>query len=289
MLRRINSKKNNDTIYRDENTQRFFVDINNPKYKPLDDEVIRSMFEADRQKYKERIINANIRFVVTVAKTYDNGENIMDFTNEGIEGLLEAFERYDPKSEAKFSSYAVWWIKARMSDFVLKRHMIQKPYQRKVGSKAVKFREKFYLENEREATTDEIKDFLLKDIGYVPKSDDEIYGLSVTSINDRLGDSDGDDDKEAFGEYALLTASDNDYNATIENDALANDLEKMMECLSKRDKEIIIRHIYNDESMHEIAMDMGMTKERIRQIINAGLEKMKSSAFAKTRFAHLLK
>jgi RNA polymerase sigma factor (sigma-70 family) len=288
MLRRVYHKINNDTIYRDDNIQRFFVDINNPKYKPLDDEVIRSMFETDRQKYKERIINANIRFVVTIAKNYDNGESIMDFTNEGIEGLLEAFERYDPKSEAKFSSYAVWWIKAKMSDFVLKRNMVQKPYQRKLGSKALKFRERFLLENEREATIDEIKDFLMEDIGYVPKSEDEIYGLSVTSINESLGGSDGDDDKEAFGEYALLTACDNDYNATIENDALANDLEKMMKCLSERDKEIIIRHIYNDESMYEIAMDMEMSKERVRQIITAGLEKMKSSEYAKKFFSRYL-
>ena len=77
-----------------------------PKYDPIkDDQVMREMFK-DRQQFRDLIINSHIRLVATIAKEYDNADRFMDFNQVGIEGLLEAFEKYDPSQTAKFSSYA---------------------------------------------------------------------------------------------------------------------------------------------------------------------------------------
>ena len=85
--------KNNSSIHRTENVQRYFKDINNPKYAPIeDDRVLREMFR-DREMFKDIIINAHIRLVATIAKSYDNGDKFMDFNQEVIEGLMEAFDR----------------------------------------------------------------------------------------------------------------------------------------------------------------------------------------------------
>ena len=84
-------KPSTSTIFRTENIERFFKDIKNPKYRPLDDYSIRKMFR-DRETFRDRIINANIRLVVNIAKEYDNSDKMMDYYQEGIEGLLIAFE-----------------------------------------------------------------------------------------------------------------------------------------------------------------------------------------------------
>ena len=76
--------------------------------------VMREMFR-NREQYRDIIINSNIRLVATIAKEYDADDKFMDYNQEGIEGLLEAFEKYDPDSNSKFTTYASYWIKAKMS------------------------------------------------------------------------------------------------------------------------------------------------------------------------------
>ena len=144
------------TIKRTANIQRYFVDIAKPMYDPIkDDQVMREMFK-DRQQFRDLIINSHIRLVATIAKTYDNADKFMDFNQVGIEGLLEAFEKYDPSQTAKFSSYAAFWIKAKMSMLCREIGLIQKSNQGKIGSKAIKFQDQYFAQNMREATPDEI-------------------------------------------------------------------------------------------------------------------------------------
>ena len=119
------------TIFRSENVQRYFKDIKNPKYNPIEDKLVRELFK-DREMFKDIIINAHIRLVASIAKTYDNMDKFMDFNQEGIEGLYEAFDKYDPTSPAKFSSYAALWIKAKMSMLCRTFNMVQRSNQGKI-------------------------------------------------------------------------------------------------------------------------------------------------------------
>lgn len=277
-------------IKRTENIQRYFVDIAKPKYDPIkDDQVMREMFK-DRQQFRDLIINSHIRLVATIAKEYDNADRFMDFNQVGIEGLLEAFEKYEPSQTAKFSSYAAYWIKARMSMLCREIGLIQKSNQGKIGSKAIKFQDQFFSQNMREATPDEIVKHLKENCGIDIHNADEVLNVAINSISEKWGSvPDADGTLESNGEFAIRTATHNGYEDVIEQEDLSDAIQKMMCGLSAREKNFVIRHICNEESYDSIAESEGYSIERVRQIVVNGLKKMKGSEFAKKRFACYLK
>jgi RNA polymerase sigma factor (sigma-70 family) len=279
-------KYSSSTLVRTDNVQRYFKDIKCSKYNPLDDSIIRELF-ADRNKNREQIINANIRLVATIAKSYDNSDSFMDYNQEGIEGLIEAIDRYNPCEEAKFSTYAANWIRSKMSMLCKKINMIQRSNQGKIGSKAIKFQEQFLKENMREATTEEIIEHLSENCGIDVKYANEIFGVKINSINDEL-----DDDgltPESSGEFAVKTACENNYFKTIEEEDLTIAIGKMLTMLTNKERDFVTRHIINGNSYADIAEDMNCTAERVRQIVVGALKKMKNSKFAKSKFACYLK
>lgn len=280
-------KTSNSTTYRTENVQRYFKDIANPKFNPIfDDSALRRLF-IDREKNREQIFNAHIRLVATIARAYDNNENFMDFNQSGMEGLLIAIDKYDYTQESKFSSYAALWIRAKMSMLCREFNMVQRSNQGKIGSKAIKFQEQFFKENMREATTDEIVEYLSEHCDIDVLYANEVYGVSVNSINSEL-----DDDgltPESCGEFAVKTACENDFFVKIEKEDLEDAIGKLMRVLTAREKEFVTRHICNGDTFADIAEDFDLTKERVRQIIVGGLKKMKDCEFAKKRFACYLK
>ena len=276
------------TILRSDNVQRYFKDIRNQKYNPIEDSVIREMFKT-REMFRDLILNAHIRLVASIAKTYDNEDKFMDFNQEGIEGLLEAFEKYDPTSPAKFSSYAALWIKAKMSMLCRTFNMVQRSNQGRIGSKAIKFQEEFYKKNMREATTDEIIDYLSENCNIDVIYTDEIFNITVESIDHEINDDSDGLTPETSGEFAVKTASENEYLAESEKEDLSDAIQKMMSILNTKEKEYVTRHIIHGESYADIAEDFGCTTERVRQIVVGGLKKMKNSDFAKKHFACFLK
>lgn len=279
--------KDNRNIYRTENIQRFFKDIANAKYNPLDDDIIREMFK-DRDTYRDLIINANIRLVVTIAKTYDCKDKIMDFTQEGFEGLIEAIDKYDPNQVSKFSSYAAYWIKAKMSMLCREMSIVQKSNVGKIGSKIKKFQDKYFKENMVEATPEQVIEYLSNECDIDILNRDEVIDLDVKSINDEL-DNEGDFTVESSGEFAVRTASDNGFIQQMNADELSESLRLMMGTLNDKEREYITRHICNEESYESIAYDLKITAERVRQIVVSGLEKMKNCKYAKEHFSCYLK
>jgi DNA-directed RNA polymerase sigma subunit (sigma70/sigma32) len=100
-----------------------------------------------------------------------------------------------------------------------------------------------------------------------------------------------DDEKstEECGEFAMKTSSINGYVDAIEKEDLSDAVRKLMMVLTAKEKDFVIRHIYNNESYEVIAENVGCSIERVRQIVVGALKKMKSSEFAKTRFGGMLK
>lgn len=279
--------KNSSSItLRTENVQRYFKDINKPKYNPLDDVIIRRLF-ADRNKNKERIINSHIRLVATIARAYDHNENFMDFNQIGIEGLLEAIDKYSVTETSKFSSYAAYWIRARMSMLCRELNMVRRSNQGKIGSKAIKFQEKFFNENMRDATTEEIIEHLSENCGIDIRYTNEVFGINVNSINDEL-DDDGMT-PESCGEFAVRTACENDSIVQMEKEDLEYAINILMKVLTDKERDFVTRHICNGETFESIAEKFGYNKERVRQIVVGGLKKMKECEFAKRKFACYLK
>jgi RNA polymerase sigma-32 factor len=274
------------TIYRTENIQRYFKDIKHPKYNPIEDRFIREMFR-ERRKFREQIINANIRLVATLAKEYDTNEYFMDYNQVGIEGLLAAFEKYDPNNPSKFTTYAAYWIRAKMSLLCRELNLVQRSNQGKIGSKAVKFVEQYFAENMCAPSTEQIVEHLAKNCNIDIQYSNEVFAIKVTSI-----DTDVDDEKltvENSGEFAVRTATCNNYIDTIEEEDLQYAIGVMMRELTAKEKDFVMRHIYNGESYFTIAEREKLTKERVRQIVQGGLKKMKQCEFAKKHFACYLK
>lgn len=279
-------KNSSSTTFRTENVQRYFKDINKPKYNPLDDVVIRRLF-ADRNKNKERIINSHIRLVATIARAYDHNENFMDFNQVGIEGLLEAIDKYSVTEVSKFSSYAAYWIRAKMSMLCRELNLIRRSNQGKIGSKAKKFQEQFFATNMREASIEEIVEHLAENCDIDILYANEVISVKVSSINAEL-DDDGMT-PETSGEFATRTASQNDFIKEIEQEDLADAVGKLLRVLTDKERDFVTRHIFNGETYDAIAENAGCTIERVRQIVVGGLKKMKGCEFAKTRFACYLK
>lgn len=279
-------KNSNSTTYRTENVQRYFNDIKHPKYNPISDRELRVLF-ANRKQNRELIFNAHIRLVATIARAYDRNDKIMDFNQVGVEGLLEAIDKYNPNEDSKFSSYAAYWIRAKMSMLCRDFNMVQRTNQGKIGSKAIKFQEQFFKDNMREATPEEIAEYLSEELGIEFQHAGDVFGINVNSINDEL-DDDGMT-PESCGEFAVRTACENDFFVQMEKEDLANAVSKLMKVLTDKEKEFVTRHVYNGDSYADIAEDFGCTAERVRQIVQGGLKKMKNCEFAKTRFSCYLK
>ncbi len=281
--------KQQTTIYRTIAENRYFKEISNRRYSPIEDSTIRKMFKEDRNKYKDAIINANIRLVATIAKEFDRRDKFLDYNQEGFEGLLEAFEKYDPNQPAKFSTYAGYWIRAKMSLLCTDFNIVQRSNQRKIGSRAKKFQEKFLLENMREASQEEIIKHLSEKHNIDIHYENEIYDIKVSSINAELSDDSDGFTQESNGEFAIRTASENDYNKEIEREDMAMTIKKMMRSLNEKERTYITRHIYNDETYESIADSVDCSVERVRQIVVGGLAKMKKSEYAKTHYTYFCK
>lgn len=272
-------------IDRTENVQRFFKDVNTSKYQKLEDSDIRMLFE-DRDANRELIINANIRLVVTIAKTYDSKDKFMDFINEGVEGLMIAVDKYDPNNPAKFSTYASNWIMAKMSNLCKEFDMVQQTNKSLIGSKGYKFKEKFFTENQREPSADEIIEYLETQNIHIQHASD-VFAYSVKSINEEL-----DDDHltpESSGEFAVKTASENDFIKQMEDEDMSEGIRLMTKVLKPRELDYVIKYVCYDVPYKDIAEDAGCTVERVRQIVVGALNKMKSSDVAKKYFACFLK
>jgi RNA polymerase sigma factor (sigma-70 family) len=167
--------------------------------------------------------------------------------------------------------------------------LIQKSNQGKIGSKAIKFQDQFYSQNLREATVDEIVEYLKANYDIEIHNSDEVLNVAIASISEKLGSAEDGGTQESNGEFATRTATRNGYEDVIEQEDLSDAIQKMMCGLSERDKNFVIRHICNEESYDSIAESAGYSIERVRQIVVNGLKKMKGSEFAKTRFACYLK
>jgi DNA-directed RNA polymerase sigma subunit (sigma70/sigma32) len=169
-------------------------------------------------------------------------------------------------------------------------NIVQRSNQGKIGLKAIKFQEDFFKKNMREATTDEIIEHLSENYNIEVFYSDEIFNITVESI-DREIDEDGGDGNtlENCGEFAIKTASENEYVAESDRDDMSTAISQMMSILTDKEKDFVTRHIINGDSYADIAEDFGYTSERVRQIVSGGLKKMKNSEFAKKHFACFLK
>lgn len=230
----------------------------------------------DDREALERLVCANLRFVVSVAKQYQNqGLTLPDLINEGNIGLIKAAEKFDETRGFKFISYAVWWIRQSILQALAEQsRMVRLPLnQVSAVSRINKLIMKFEQEHERKPSAYELSE-LIDETPEKIRDSLRANGRPM-SINAPLGE--GDDST------LLEVISDENTPQTdrgMIDKSLATEIERMLDTLDEREKTIVEMcfGINNREmTLEEISEKFGLSRERVRQIREKALLKLRHS------------
>ena len=227
------------------------------------------------KKAREQMIKANLRLVVKIARDYENyGMPLLDLINEGNIGLMKAVERFDPAKGAKFSTYGAWWIKqsikralANQSKTIrLPVHVVDKVAH--IRRAALKLQEIFG----REPSDDEIAE----ELGISRRRVTQYRAAAVTPTS--LDASLGDEDSNRISDVVEDERADTPYEE-LEEKTDTNLVRDMLKKLDAREATILqLRFNLNgerEETLEEIGKRFGVTRERIRQIQEMALTKLR--------------
>jgi RNA polymerase primary sigma factor len=238
------------------------------------------------RKALERLVKANLRFVVSVARNYQNqGLPLSDLINEGNLGLIRAASRFDEKKNFKFISYAVWWIRQAILQALAEQSRIIKLPLNRVGTihKIGKMQSKLEQKFRRLPNVEELAAELNIDIAEV--QDTIKIGNSHMSLDAPL--QHGEDSKL----MDVLQDEDQDLpdNGLMEV-SLQEEINKTLETLSEREKEVVRLYFgIGEETSHtleEIGQRFNLTRERARQIKEKALRRLKHSSRSKRLLAY---
>lgn len=228
------------------------------------------------EKALDRLVRANLRFVVSIAKQYNNtGMELMDLINEGNMGLIEAARRFDETRGFKFISYAVWWIRQQILLAISEQgNIIRKPLNHATNlSRINRINAKFEQENGRRASTSELADML--NIG-----EDKITSALVGSGRTMSMDAPFNDDED----NTLLDVISEDDDVSVEknlmSESLSTDLNNVLGSLSTRDKSVICMFYGIGErqyTLDEIGDHLNLSRERVRQIKDRSIRSLRSN------------
>ena len=231
----------------------------------------------------EKLTKANLRFVVSVSKQYQNqGLTLPDLINEGNLGLIKAAQRFDETRGFKFISYEVWWIRQSILQSLSEQSRIVRLPLNKIGTinKINKTFSKLEQEFEREPTTGEISD-LLEMTEQDVKESMRTTGRHV-SMDAPLSNSD-----DGSGNlYDLMISNDSPSpEHELINDSLRREIERALTTLTMREAEVLRSFFGLDGkaamTLEEIGEKFDLTRERVRQIKEKGIRRLKHTSRSK--------
>ena len=233
--------------------------------------------EDEKNAIKQRIANANLRFVLSVAKKYStDGDRVAELVSIGTIGLYRAIDCFDSTKGFKFISHAVHWIRAEFSEFFRgEANFVRRSNNAKIGTKDKAIISRFLQTEQREPTEDEIIEALEQEYGIEVKNRLDVVKVRTDFISENMN---GDDDStvEDSGEFATITATHNEYEDEIERDAQRALIAKILSRLTIREQEIVCRYFgigREEQDVSVIADEFGLTEERIRQLITKEIPK----------------
>ncbi|HZH54130.1 MAG TPA: RNA polymerase sigma factor RpoD/SigA [Sphingobacteriaceae bacterium] len=226
----------------------------------------------------ERLTKTNLRFVVSVAKQYQNqGLTLGDLINEGNLGLIKAAKRFDETKGFKFISYAVWWIRQSILQAIAEQSRIVRLPLNQVGSlsKISKAFSRLEQEYEREPSPEELADNL---------------ETTVDKVSDTLSNSGRHVSMDApfvqGEENTLLDVLENhdpDTDSTLIDESLSEEIKRSLATLTEREREIIVLFfglsgVNHQLSLEEIGEKFNLTRERVRQIKDKALQRLRHTS-----------
>ena len=234
------------------------------------------------QKALERLTKANLRFVVSVAKQYQNqGLTLPDLINEGNLGLIKAAQRFDETRGFKFISYAVWWIRQSILQALAEQSRIVRLPLNKVGltnriSKAYQLLEQ---EFEREPTAEELADLL--EISCEEVTTTLMMGTRHVSVDCPL--SDGEDN--TLIDILINNNAESTDGKLVHEESLKMEIDRSLRALTERQKNVICFFygigVDHPLSLEDIGERYSLTRERVRQIKDKAITKLRTTSRCK--------
>lgn len=235
----------------------------------------------------QKLTKANLRFVISVSKQYQNqGLSLSDLINEGNLGLIKAAQRFDEKRGFKFISYAVWWIRQSILQAIAEHARIVRLPLNKIGTinKINKSFSALEQEFERTPSPAEVAETLEVSEKEVKKAQ-RISGRSV-SMDAPLGTDSENDMYEVFASKDSETPEDE-----LLKGSLLDEINRILDTLSPREADIIKLYFGIEQSypltLEEIGAKFDLTRERVRQLKEKGLRKLKQKSRSKLLKSYL--
>ncbi len=256
---------------------KYLQEIGREELLSVDEEVeLAQRIRKGDRKALERLTRANLRFVVSVAKQYQNqGLSLPDLINEGNLGLIRAAEKFDETRGFKFISYAVWWIRQSILQAIAEQSRIVRLPLNQVGSvnKINKVQNQFEQENERRASVDEIAE-------RVDMPVDKI--AAAMKINGRHVSMDAPIKEGEEGSLIdVMSNSDApEPDIMLEMESLRDEIKRALQTLNERERKVIVAFFGIDQpemTLEEIGAQYGLTRERVRQIKEKAIRRLRQN------------
>jgi RNA polymerase primary sigma factor len=239
------------------------------------------------EKAKEKLVTANLRFVVSVAKQFQHqGVPLSDLINEGNLGLITAAEKFDETRGFKFISYAIWWIRQSILQSIAEySSIVRRPQsQIAISNKIKNATNEFIQKYQRYPSAEELSEIISLEIDKIEKAIQA--DARVASIDAPITEDEGTTMAET-----IASASEYASDRKVDYDSLCDDLMLILKSiLNDKERTIIIQSFgigCPERGLEDIGNDLGLTRERVRQIRERGLEKVRKSKKSRLLIKHL--
>lgn len=256
---------------------KYLSDIAKEALLTTDEEVeLAQRIKAGDQAALDKLVRANLRFVVSVAKQYQNqGLSLQDLIDEGNLGLVKAAQRFDETRGFKFISYAVWWIRQSILQAVAEQARIIRLPMNQVGALAKVKKAVSLLEQklERRPTLKEIAE----EVNMPEEKVDQLLSLNSRAVST---DAPLDDEDDANFLDVYVNEDETKTDSVVEQESTSLAIRRSLDMLNEKERTIISMYFglgtSREYSLEEIAMKLNISRERTRQIRDRALRRLKS-------------